>query len=145
MAGQKSRSNDCKCLCAKSGRCGRSGGNGKFGFRISDFGFRISDLKVHPNPFSKKTVIEFRSSGVQESNSQFHNSSTPQLTIYDVSGTLVRTLVKELQGSRVQRVEWKGMDEKGNAVKSGVYFCVFSYSDRQNRISKITEKIIFLK
>jgi len=77
-------------------------------------------LEVYPNPFRDKTVIEFRSSGVQEFNSQLYNSSTPQVNIYDVSGRLVKRFA--IHDLRFTNVIWDGKDEHGKEVMSGVYF-----------------------
>ncbi|TES91276.1 MAG: T9SS type A sorting domain-containing protein [Candidatus Cloacimonadota bacterium] len=68
---------------------------GNMGFlENSDKRLNTRDLRLfyHPNPFTEKTVIGFKGSGVQEFNSQLPNSPTPQLTIYDVSGRLVKSV-----------------------------------------------------
>ena len=45
-----------------------------------------------------------------------------ELTIYNVLGKAVRTLVKERQYPGEHRVSWDGKDDQGNDVSSGVYF-----------------------
>jgi aminopeptidase N len=66
-----------------------------------------------PNPFNPSTKISF----------WLKEPGHVSLKIYDVSGRLVRVLVKDhLQAGRHERI-WDGTDESGAAVASGVYFC----------------------
>ena len=95
-------------------------------------------LRVWPNPFTTKTVIEFRSSGVQEFNPQLPNSSTPQLRIYDVSGRVIRNLVTG--GLCSGALVWHGKNNNGKRLGSGIYF--IRYEDTKVRITK---KLIMLK
>jgi flagellar hook assembly protein FlgD len=44
------------------------------------------------------------------------------LTVYDVSGRLVTTLVDETRGPGVHEVSWDGRDAARRQVSSGVYF-----------------------
>ena len=44
------------------------------------------------------------------------------LSIYNVNGQLVRTLVDEFEAQDRYSVEWDGRDNAGKAVASGVYF-----------------------
>jgi len=77
---------------------------------------------ISPNPFTTKTVIEFKSSRVQEFNSQLSNSSTPQLRIYDASGRLVKSFsLIPHPSSLISFVTWNGKDNKGNILPQGTY------------------------
>jgi len=97
-------------------------------------------LLCHPNPFTEKTVIEFWSSGVWGFNSQLPNSSTPQLTLYDVSGRSVRSFSLTTDHSAlVTAVSWDGRDNKGREVKNGIYFCRLTAGGYQ-----VAQKIIKL-
>jgi len=66
-----------------------------------------------PNPFNPRTVIhyELSSDGLRTS-----------LRIYDLRGSLVRTLVDEPQFAGSRSASWNGCDESGRPVASGVYF-----------------------
>ena len=64
-----------------------------------------------PNPFNLSTQIEFR----------IPASSAVTIRIYDLRGTLVRTLVDEQRPAGVHRIEWDGKDAKGKVVGSGAY------------------------
>jgi len=99
-------------------------------------------LIVSPTIFTRKTVIEFRSSGVQEFNSQLSKSSTPQLNIYDVSGRLVKQFT--INDSRLTDVTWNGRDDAGIKVKSGVYFIKLKVKSEKLKVEK-TKKILLVK
>ena len=69
----------------------------------------------YPNPFNPSTFIAFT---IPPS----YANSNVELTIYDVQGQRVQTLVKNTMpaGNFVGR--WDGRNEKGNEVASGVFF-----------------------
>jgi C1A family cysteine protease len=66
----------------------------------------------HPNPFNLQTNITYCVSTTGRVN----------LTIYDLLGRRVRTLVDENQNPGEKTVDWDGRDDKGNTVASGIYF-----------------------
>jgi|GEM_PF-5816798 len=109
--------------------------------RDKDIRHKTGDIRLsaYPNPFTQKTVIEFRSSGVQESNSQLPNSSTPQLTIYDACGQLVRTFPSSLF-SLHSSVTWDGTDFHGKKVPTGTYFYRLKVGNKS-----ITKKITLIR
>jgi Tol biopolymer transport system component len=66
-----------------------------------------------PNPFNPSTTIEYAIPvGI---------SGQVCIGVYDLRGALVRTLVNEFRGSGVHSVVWDGVDNKGDAVSSGIY------------------------
>ena len=65
----------------------------------------------HPNPFNPSTTIRFDLARMQ----------AVTLTVHDVAGRLVRTLVDGVEPSGPGEVRWDGLNESGNAVASGVY------------------------
>jgi len=71
------------------------------------FGF----IRNSPNPFNPRTKIIY----------QLLVSSHVKLTIYNIRGQKVRTLVDEYQTEGIKQVTWDGKDQKGNQLASGVY------------------------
>jgi hypothetical protein len=66
----------------------------------------------YPNPFNPTTEIVF----------ELRQRTDVELTIYDVEGRRVRTLVDRVVATGPCRVTWDGRDAGGNPVSSGVYF-----------------------
>ena len=67
----------------------------------------------YPNPFNPETTISYDLNG----------ESIVILTIYDLSGQIIRTLVNDQAMSAGQyKSVWDGRDESGAKVASGVYF-----------------------
>ncbi|MCK4384804.1 MAG: T9SS type A sorting domain-containing protein [candidate division Zixibacteria bacterium] len=66
----------------------------------------------YPNPFNPQTIIEY----------ELAKDCEVEITVYNILGRKVRTLVKEFQKSGQQRVKWDGKDEEGKEVSSGIYF-----------------------
>ena len=71
-----------------------------------------SGPSAHPNPFNPRTTISFELAG----------ASRVDLTVHDVRGRLVRTLVSGDLEAGPHEVMWDGMDNQGQALGSGVYF-----------------------
>jgi hypothetical protein len=72
-------------------------------------GFAV--LGNHPNPFNPSTTITF----------SLPESGKASLTVYDITGRKVRTLVSERMIAGVHSVVWDGRDERGEMVASGIY------------------------
>ncbi|MCD4689877.1 right-handed parallel beta-helix repeat-containing protein [bacterium] len=65
-----------------------------------------------PNPFNPSTAIRYA----------IKQPGPVALTIYDLSGRVVRSLVSEEQGAGTYTVVWQGRDDQGRQLGSGVYF-----------------------
>ncbi len=68
-------------------------------------------IRIVPNPFNPSTTLRF----------DLPQAGKVELTIYDVAGRRVRTLVRETRLPGVRKVIWRGRDESGRQVASGVY------------------------
>jgi hypothetical protein len=91
---------------------------------------QIAKWDIRPNPFSRKTVIEFRSSGVLEFNSQ--------LSIFDVSGKLVKSFsLFTPHSSLITSVSWDGRDDNDILLPSGIYFIKLKVEDEFLQTKKI--------
>jgi hypothetical protein len=69
-------------------------------------------LQNYPNPFNPSTNIQFRLPEASEVN----------LTIYNVLGQEVRSLVAGVKEAGTHTIEWDGRDDNGSTVQSGMYF-----------------------
>jgi len=78
--------------------------------RVKPSKFALS--QNYPNPFNQTTKIEFA----------LAHSGFVSLTIYDLLGRKVRTLVSENLSSGCKSVLWDGKDDSGKEVASGIYF-----------------------
>ena len=68
-------------------------------------------LDNYPNPFNPETKISF----------QIPEPARVKLTIYNLHGQKVMTLVNEYRGPGKYVETWSGKDEFGRTVPSGVY------------------------
>ncbi len=66
----------------------------------------------YPNPFNPETNIRF----------SLRESGRAQLSIYNMRGQLVKTLVDANLSSGTHTLVWDGRDNSGRSVSSGVYF-----------------------
>ncbi|NOT35467.1 MAG: PKD domain-containing protein [Candidatus Eisenbacteria bacterium] len=67
---------------------------------------------VFPNPFRASTTLEF----------SLPQRAHVRLTVHDVAGRRVRTVVDEVRGPGRHRMDWKGDSDSGRRISSGVYF-----------------------
>ncbi|MDP4193131.1 MAG: CotH kinase family protein, partial [Bacteroidota bacterium] len=65
-----------------------------------------------PNPFNPETTIGF----------SLEKAGNVNLSIYNILGRKVKTLINEMMGEGTHKVVWKGVDDSGRRVPSGVYF-----------------------
>lgn len=72
----------------------------------------LSLYQNFPNPFNPLTTISF----------DLPYTERVKLSIYDVQGRLVKTLVDESRLAGKHAVTWNGRNNRGTKVKSGVYF-----------------------
>ena len=66
----------------------------------------------YPNPFNPQTVIKYQLSKVMP----------VELSIYNIKGQKVRTLINEQKEAGSHSVVWNGNDDENYPVSSGVYF-----------------------
>jgi len=83
-----------------------------------------------PNPFNPTTSIEYA----------LPEKGLVKLSIYNMLGQEVRTLVNTVQDANSYRVVWNGLDNSGKMVPSGIYF----YTINANNFTA-TKKMVFLK
>ena len=66
-----------------------------------------------PNPFNPETTIQF----------DMPTSGLVKISIYDISGRLVKMLMYESRAAGSYSVKWDGRDSAGNSAPSGMYVC----------------------
>ena len=94
----------------------------------SDFALVPDDYQLHqnyPNPFNPTTTIQY----------EFPRRSNVQITIYDMLGRKITTLVSEIQDAGYKSVLWNASN-----VPSGMYFYQIKAGDFVQ-----TKKMILLK
>jgi flagellar hook assembly protein FlgD len=79
-----------------------------------------AELSNYPNPFNPATVLEF---GVC-------SPGAVNLSVFDVRGQRVLTLIDEELAIGTYRILWNGRDADGDAVAAGVYYCRLETADR---------------
>jgi hypothetical protein len=90
-------------------------------------------LNNYPNPFNPNTIIAFTVPY------DLTNSRT-NLSIYDIQGSLIRTLVNENLSAGNYLTNWDGKNESGSSVSSGVYIYNLRIAERQ-----VSRKMILLR
>jgi len=84
----------------------------------------------YPNPFNPTTTIRY----------DLHSTGKVVLTIYNMVGQKVKTLVNETQTPGNKIITWDGRDDSGNLVSSGIYiYRLHAGFETQ------TKKMLFLK
>lgn len=72
---------------------------------------RFTLYQNYPNPFNTRTLIQF----------SLGKACFVDLTIYNVLGQKVRTLLRGYQSAGKHNVTWNGLDDKGDSVGAGVF------------------------
>lgn len=73
----------------------------------------------YPNPFNPTTNIRY----------ELPQQSNVRLTIFNILGQQVATLVDEVQQAGRYTVAWNGISNLGRAASSGVYFYLLQAGD----------------
>jgi C1A family cysteine protease len=84
-----------------------------------------------PNPFNPKTAIRYTVPAP---------GGAVRLTVYDLRGRKVRTLVDENKGAGDYLAVWRGRDDGGRELGSGVYFYRMEIGDY-----RVERKMVLLK
>ena len=69
-------------------------------------------LQNYPNPFNPKTKIDY----------VLFSDSRVSLSIFDIHGKEINSLVDGFQGAGSKSVTWNSKDKNGNFVSAGIYF-----------------------
>ena len=89
------------------------------------------NVKVYPNPFNPTTLISF----------SIPEESNIELTIFNIKGQKIKTLVNSNLEQGNHSIIWSGNDKLNKPVSSGVYF----YKLNVNGRTEATKKMLLLK
>lgn len=87
-------------------------------------------IQNYPNPFNPNTYIDY----------SIAEAGNVNVTIFNIKGQRVKTLIDEFQASGTHKLAWNGEDEAGRKVTSGVYF----YQIKSGNYSSI-KKMLLIK
>ena len=100
---------------------------------VDEFPLMAKEFSLHPsypNPFNPKTVIQY----------ELTQPGSVELTVFNISGQKVATLVKESQTIGMYKSYWFGKNDSGLNMPSGIYF----YSLKMNGEFR-TRKMILMR
>jgi len=83
-----------------------------------------------PNPFNPSTMINY----------QLPMVSDVELSVYNLLGQKIKTLVSERQEAGTYQVKWDGRSDMGKSVSNGIYYAVLSNQDLVKTINMILIK-----
>ncbi|NQV17785.1 MAG: heparinase II/III family protein [Armatimonadetes bacterium] len=89
----------------------------------------IEKVKLHgnyPNPFNPETTISF----------SIPKESKVEITMYNIKGQKVSTVLKDNMGKGIYDTIWDGKDSNGKSVSSGVYFYKLNVDGKTYAIKK---------
>ncbi len=84
----------------------------------------------YPNPFNPSTTITF----------DLSEDSDVKISIYDMTGRLIRELVNQTMTIGSKKINWDGKDEAGNPVSGGIYLYNLQTGDYSQ-----TKKMVLLR
>ncbi|MCF7912760.1 MAG: DUF1565 domain-containing protein [Candidatus Cloacimonetes bacterium] len=88
-------------------------------------------ISIYPNPFNPLTKIYYTTTD---------DSQITEISIYNLKGRKVKTLLKKKVSKGEHTVFWNGEDDSGNQCASGIFFCRFT-----NGADILVNKITLLK
>ena len=91
---------------------------------------QISGLKVFPNPVKTFATINYNLANTQHAD----------LSIYNISGQKVRTLISSMHTPGDYTNIWNADNDNGSQVANGIYFCRLLVTDQT-----VNTKIVVLR
>jgi len=96
---------------------------------------QFSLMQNYPNPFNPSTMIQY----------SLPEAADIELSIFDIAGRHVRTLVAGERAAGRFTTVWDGKDRRGLQVSSGMYFYTLSGRRKTGEVIRLTRKMLFLK
>ena len=91
----------------------------------------VVQLTNYPNPFNPTTTINF----------SIQNDSFVEISIYNIKGQKVKTLIRNDFSEGSHSINWDGDDDFGSLVNSGVYYSTLRVDGK----IKVVNKCLMLK
>lgn len=85
-------------------------------------------VSVYPNPFNPTTNISFN----------IPKSSLVEISLYNIKGQRVKTIVNEQLKAGNHIYQWNGKDSRENSCASAIYFSVIKINNSVQSVKKIT-------
>jgi hypothetical protein len=92
-------------------------------------------VDIRPNPFRAATALRI----------YLPEATRTRLTVHDVLGRRVRTLVEELRPAGSSRVSWDGRNDAGIPVAGGIYFLRLDTPDLNGSDLSVTDKVTLIR
>jgi ligand-binding sensor domain-containing protein len=85
---------------------------------------------AYPNPFNMSTTIKV----------QLHSRDHIKISIFDISGRLINTILSSSFTPGIYKVNWNGKNSAGKDMASGIYFASISFADQKSFIKLVLIK-----
>jgi hypothetical protein len=96
---------------------------------------KVTIESVYPNPFNLETVISYA----------LPQTAQVSLSIFNIIGQRVRTLVREVQAPGFKKVRWNGRDDHGLEVASGSYLVRLQVAEQHLAEQHLVRKVTLVK
>jgi len=96
---------------------------------------RLKLFPAYPNPFNPTITIPYA----------IPKNGLVKISIYNIVGQKVITLVDQIQEEGVHYIVWNGINENGRAASTGIYFVNFYIKYNSNSSDLESYKIVLLK
>ena len=90
--------------------------------------FKLS--QNYPNPFNPSTCIEY----------EIYKPGKVEISIFDLNGRLINTLIQENQPPGRHKVIWDGLDKSGRKVVTGFYIYTINFDNLT-----LSKKMVLIK
>ena len=91
---------------------------------------KLRIYNAHPNPFNPVTSLSY----------DLPNNSVVKITVHDMMGRVVKTLVNDSQTAGFKSVQWNATNDKNEPVSAGLYLYTIQAGEFRQ-----TRKMVLLK